>query len=111
MTTASWSRRRSTAPILSPVVAPHTRPPTACGRDALARIRTWDAGLRRAALYPLSYEGGRPLRYFVALEPSRLHARRGVDGHHPQPPRPNAREAVRRVGRDDDDRAGLRLDE
>jgi hypothetical protein len=29
------------------------------GRDALARIRTWDAGLRRAALYPLSYEGPR----------------------------------------------------
>src|SRR6478609_7632876 len=25
--------------------------------DALGRIRTCDAGLRRAALYPLSYEG------------------------------------------------------
>jgi hypothetical protein len=25
---------------------------------ALGRIRTCDAGLRRAALYPLSYEGG-----------------------------------------------------
>jgi hypothetical protein len=28
--------------------------------DALGRIRTCDAGLRRAALYPLSYEGVEP---------------------------------------------------
>ena len=31
------------------------------GTDALGRIRTCDAGLRRAALYPLSYEGIRHL--------------------------------------------------
>jgi hypothetical protein len=29
-------------------------------RNALGRIRTCDAGLRRAALYPLSYEGTMP---------------------------------------------------
>src|SRR4249920_1120461 len=108
----SWSRRRSTAPILSPPGTPDTEPQAACGRYALARIRTWDAGLRRAALYPLSYEGGRSLRYFAAavlLEPRRLHRRRRVNGDHPQPPWADALEAVRGVGRDDDDLARLRL--
>src|SRR6476646_962730 len=102
--TESWSRRRSTAAILAPRWEASHGGAADTGRDALARIRTWDAGLRRAALYPLSYEGGRSLRYCAVaalLEPRRVHPRGVVDPDHPQHAGAGAIEAVRRVGRAD----------